>query len=467
MNELLEYYKDKNRVQSWADMYSSASRARVMYWFKSTNLRTLQTFVGTFTKFGEVENIPRSRWPTDSRGQEVHKQHVLSIIRSGLYSEESPGVFVKTAKGRLFADFIDNYQGTDDEKWLIIYMFLLDGVFDETKNYIVTRTNDLNENLKNNGVHNFTELAESMVRDSSQNIYQSGFFLVSSFYDENEFLQLYSQSNAADKSELSRYIESNLNLHSYSVDTLAKKYQTSGNYSRPMLLDDAKLVYVTSKVIAAQYSGYEDYIRWLVGVYSKYIEINQDRVIGYLLQDRTREVLEVVFQNLYDVGDAEIIEDELDEPELETAPEENVAERTGQDAPENKIDVTTVRGKRQNNKVFARRKPIVRQIANFQCELDSLNNCRYFTSASTGQNYIEVHHLIPQEFRNDFVYSIEVFANYIPLCAHCHRMIHLAVSRERESMVNYLHSRRSVRLASAGLEIQLSDLKDYYKIRSN
>jgi len=60
--------------------------------------------------------------------------------------------------------------------------------------------------------------------------------------------------------------------------------------------------------------------------------------------------------------------------------------------------------------------------------------------------YLEAHHFIPREFRNDFSYSIEVLANYITLCPRCHRQIHLAVDRERKHLINALYEDRKNRL---------------------
>ena len=82
------------------------------------------------------------------------------------------------------------------------------------------------------------------------------------------------------------------------------------------------------------------------------------------------------------------------------------------------------------------------------------------------KNYLELHHLIPREFRNDFSYSIEVLANYVTLCPRCHRQIHLAVDRERKHLINALYEERKGRLAIVGLGLDLSVIQDYYKIEA-
>ena len=105
---------------------------------------------------------------------------------------------------------------------------------------------------------------------------------------------------------------------------------------------------------------------------------------------------------------------------------------------------------------------------NYSCALEKINNCRpiYFTAKSNNENYLEVHHFIPREFRNDFSYSVEVLANYITLCPRCHRQIHLAVDRERKHLINALHEERKDRLELVGLKIDLSGIYEYYEIDS-
>lgn len=79
---------------------------------------------------------------------------------------------------------------------------------------------------------------------------------------------------------------------------------------------------------------------------------------------------------------------------------------------------------------------------------------------------MELHHLIPKEFRNDFSYSIEVLANYVTLCPRCHRQIHLSVDRERKHLINALLEERKNRLNLVGLPVDLRQMYEYYKIDS-
>ena len=59
-----------------------------------------------------------------------------------------------------------------------------------------------------------------------------------------------------------------------------------------------------------------------------------------------------------------------------------------------------------------RKKKQSRDLHNHTCVLKKLNGCKQFTAKATNKKYVEIHHIIPQEFRNEFENSIEVFANY-------------------------------------------------------
>ena len=137
------------------------------------------------------------------------------------------------------------------------------------------------------------------------------------------------------------------------------------------------------------------------------------------------------------------------------------------DRPEPRIDDTTLIGRQQLKSIFAMRKKIAREKANFKCELEQYKGCRYFTSKTTRHNYVEVHHFIPREFRNNFENSVDVLANYITLCPHCHKMIHLATDRERIDVIRFIFNQRKDRLTACGLTIELEELFQYYNIQEN
>ena len=92
--------------------------------------------------------------------------------------------------------------------------------------------------------------------------------------------------------------------------------------------------------------------------------------------------------------------------------------------------------------------------------------CAHISLLKKHQNYLEIHHLIPREFSNDFDTSIEILENYIVLCPKCHRKIHLAEDNERKHMINILFNNRVNLLNAKGINIELEQLYKYYNIES-
>ena len=102
----------------------------------------------------------------------------------------------------------------------------------------------------------------------------------------------------------------------------------------------------------------------------------------------------------------------------------------------------------------------------YKCELENFCKCasHYFTNKKNGKNYVEVHHLIPREFSNDFENSIEQIENYVALCPRCHKFIHFAVDRERKMALNYLYSNHIGGLELKGIGVTEDQFKQYYGI---
>ena len=224
-----------------------------------------------------------------------------------------------------------------------------------------------------------------------------------------------------------------------------------------MFIDESKVFYFTLVLEQTRSANPRNVIEGLLNRYYflyKKIDIKKIKSFIYI-----KSILDVFYSIFIDILD---IKEELTE-ETQTAVEHMELEETG---PQNYIDDTTIDGRRIVKQIFALKKIRAREIANYKCSLEKLNNCRYFTSKASTKRYIEVNHLIPQEFRNEFPNSIEVFANYTTLCSHCHAMLHKAVDNERKPLINYLYNERSGKLEAMGVGIELNLLYEFYKIDS-
>ena len=98
--------------------------------------------------------------------------------------------------------------------------------------------------------------------------------------------------------------------------------------------------------------------------------------------------------------------------------------------------------------------------ADFKCEVDI--NHKTFKRRGKKIDYTEPHHLIPLKFFNEFENSLDVEANIVSLCSHCHNLVHYGDGAEE--IIEFLWKERKNELKSAGIEIELDNLKCYYNL---
>ncbi len=461
---LVDIYKEKNLDQRWFTSHTSLGKSASgrMFEYTNTNFRTQKTFIDVFPTFLEIENLPRDQWPRRGHGQEKHKHHVINMIQSKLFRKDVDNLYSKTAKGQSYGEFIEaNFE--DAEKWLVNYLFLLNGYYTNRKNYIIYRVKEdlLGFLLSVDGI------TEELLVDSARKLLaseslgtalRSTFFYIHSFYDDSDFLINYLRSPEEEREELAQYIESNLSTETFTC-CVSKKYKPSGNFNHKMLIDETKVFLLTLLFVHSKSPNMGNLQEIFVENYNTAIAPIDQALVSEYLQNHKR-----VFEPIF----AEILE--LEEIEIAIADvvgvEDQPVEVEDRDIAEDYIDETSEDGKQKIKAVYNLRKRQARAQSGYACALETMNNCRsvYFTAKANGKNYLELHHLIPREFRNNFSYSIEVLANYVTLCPRCHRQIHLAVDRERKPLINALFDDRKDRLKIVGLGLELKDIYDYYKI---
>ena len=93
--------------------------------------------------------------------------------------------------------------------------------------------------------------------------------------------------------------------------------------------------------------------------------------------------------------------------------------------------------------------------AQYQCEHNPAHMT--FIARSTGQAYMEGHHLIPMKYQSQFDCGIDVYANVVCLCPTCHRLLHFGRDTERRHAVEQLFDLRSERLTHSGIDLSKKD----------
>ncbi len=460
---LLEIYKEKNRNNDWFTDHSSLAKGASgrMFEYTSTNFRTQDTFTDDFLKFLEIENKSRDTWPKQgNHGQEIHKQYVTNMIQSKLFKKDANELFSRTSKGLLYTDFID-LKTPESDRWFINYLFLLNGYYLNRKNYIIDRIKEdlLGYFLSTDGITKDLLIKEAKLllkATSFSATIRSHFFYFHSFYNDSDFLICYLRSTSEEKEELASYIEENLKNENFQC-CMSKKYQPGGNFNKIMLFDETKVFLLTLLFLESRKVELDTY-KIFFESYDKNISSLNNDVLNYLYKNRN--VFDPIFEDILDLEEIEIV----DFPTaLETI---QISQLENNDIAEDYIDETSETGRQKIKAIYNLRKRQARMLGSYKCALETINNCKpiYFTSKTSGKNYLELHHFLPREFRNDFSHSIEVLANYITLCPRCHRQIHLALDRERKHLINSLYSDRKFRLEIVGLKTDLKEIYEYYNI---
>ena len=466
---LLEIYKKKNEDKKWFTDHSTLGKgvAGRMFEYTNTNFRTQGAFTAQFLKFLEIENKPREEWAKqEHHGQEVDKHRVVNMIQSKLFKKEVDGLYSRTTKGLLYDAFVKMETLSEDDSWFINYLFLLNGYYLNRKNYIIYR---IKENLLGHllSVDGITE--DSLIKDarnllaadSFDAILKNNFFYIHSFYNDSDFLINYLRSTEEEKIELADYIAENLRTKNFRC-CISAKYQPSGNFNKNMLADEARVFLLTLLFIQSKAVNLSNIYEVFVANFKDNIGTLNVRLVSDYLHEH-KDIFDPIFIDVLELDDIEMVVSE--DVVVETI---KLAEIDQKDKAEDYIDETSETGRLKIKAVYNIRKRQARILGKYTCGLEKINNCRpiYFTAKINGKNYLELHHLIPREFRNDFSYSIEVLANYVTLCPRCHRQIHLAVDRERKHLINALFEERKDRLAVVGLGLDLSVIQDYYKIEA-
>jgi 5-methylcytosine-specific restriction enzyme A len=109
----------------------------------------------------------------------------------------------------------------------------------------------------------------------------------------------------------------------------------------------------------------------------------------------------------------------------------------------------------------ARISKVALEEANFKCEVEGSHLT--FVSKSSGQQFVEAHHLVPMEYQSEFSYSIDVPENIVALCPNCHRKIHLSVGAEQSPLIDLLFSKRLGLLKARGIIVDSNKTHSFYK----
>jgi len=100
------------------------------------------------------------------------------------------------------------------------------------------------------------------------------------------------------------------------------------------------------------------------------------------------------------------------------------------------------------------------ELSRFNCEYGEAH--KLFISKATGCRYVEVHHVIPLDFQDDFrEKKLDHLNNLYSLCPYCHAAVHHAEGRIARKLLSKMYDERSI-----GFHFGISKLQlfQYYSV---
>ncbi len=396
---------------------------------------------------------------SNTTGQEENKQHTVRMRNSWLFQEKN-GIFYKTKRGIVFRKMLEEPNLTTEEKRILCLILILPGYFYDIPNYLFRRTNKLFDYCIDAGytTQEILQLQQEFLvlgirnKASKETLMQHDYFYIGNFMEpysnDINFLRQFYKATDKERLELKNYVVKDTNGKR---DILRHKYKNGGNFTKSTLLDTTWILWLCKTIQNGNIFDYDDFINIVLKTYKKIFDIEETHVRDFLTTYHS--IFEIIYRDLYNITE-------------NTMPIRTKRTLTTKDIDKiGVIDPTDTEGKEKLKEVSDTLKRIARQESLYHCIMEEYSGCKYFTSKETKQNYLEVHHLIPRAVANRFTDSIEVLANYVPLCPTCHRRIHLAVDREREDMIRFIYNKRKKDLEDKGIVIeQIDELFNFYGI---
>lgn len=472
---ILDYYLEQNKNKSYVDEYQSTAKKKSgsTFWHTNVNFRSIFSFVEAFLKFIKYDNKDRKEWEVyKNNNEQKAKQWTVRMQQSKFFQKDKEkGTYKLTAKGFAFENFanlINDSRCTfkKNEEWIIIFYFILNAYFDLKPNYILKKSIEIYNTLIINGFsrdyinYAFLDLLKKSEKLKKVELFKMDAFWILTFYKDKSFLELYREASNDEKMKLFDYVIQCSNLTKSEIikhnDLISKKYVSGGQYTVGTFVDDVKTLFVAYNVYQ---NNNVDCFSLLENIFTEVKKFDCKVNYGHLVEfvEKNKDVFEVVFNEA-------ILNKNID---TELNDLVDIEEEFDSDISNDKVDDTTIKNQKQLRRTSQILKRIAKEKNKFHCELETLNRCKYFTSKENNKNYLEIHHLIPFEFSNEFEASLEVIENYVALCPHCHRLLHFGVDRERKTVLTYLFNDRVKKLEDKNIKITLEELLAFYGFDEN
>lgn len=268
---ILEYYRKQQQNIDWLTKFQSTSTAKSGKTFSyiNTNFREISAFFDQTIKFSKKNGLERNDWNDfQKKGQEKDKHRVINLLNAGFYKFET-NCYLITPKGLTLLDLANVEKLNSVDKWLFIFLLLLDYKTEDRDFDILKTTKIVFESLNKVGLTDIEIMSlikKGFYLDSKYELFEKDIFWLVSFVRDPSFLEIFLRSSENDKRLLFESVEVNSKIKN-STDLIAHKYKSGGVYTSMTFVDDLKVLYFTKIVLDAKEENQYDYLKLIIDSY--------------------------------------------------------------------------------------------------------------------------------------------------------------------------------------------------------
>lgn len=457
-NDLLNFYINRHLMPEWL---VECEEHQYIFSFQNSS----------FTQAMDFENAAVRAEPhlglteKEIKGNVIPAYAYTNLIRAKLFVIRN-GVLTITAKGRLLLN-IAKSGFNPREKWILYLLLTLDSHYHFKLNDIINNINGAFSQLRNAGytkpeLYSILSTFVTVKEHNFEHAFSMDFLILGTLFFDKEFLVKYRNSNMEAKMRLHNYILKNYLDSSYQC-VLSYRFRKSEISMQSALIESAKTLFYLDKLLSAYPSSVGKMADILLTSYNDLFRINIKKLFRFIMENE--HVFTMIYINVF--GNPEETYEENDyNRRLINMRKESLSDEEVQNLLNETVDYTTSETVSLIGRISILFSTYSKQESGYKCLLDDIYDCRYFIGANSDKNYLESHMLIPRAFATEFDRSIELLANYIPLCPYCHKRLHSAEPQVCAEILNHLFDLRKDALTQAGIRIDINKLMTMYGLEN-
>lgn len=294
---ILDYYKDKNLDSVWVEKFQSTAENQFGKFFNliNVNFRNVKSYYSQLIFFKGKDGLKRSEMGIYSTTkQTIVKQKIQPLECAGFITEDDEKRIYITNKGKLAISIYESDNFNDREKWLIMYMLLLDFNFKGNELDLIKSVLEFSSEMKKYDMSASTlmkHLQSVLFVTDKQILFRKDIFWLISFYKDEKFIKLYLSSTKEEKEELASYVIT-CSKDDKTKDCIAHKYKSGGQYNPSMFNDDVNIILFTLILLALQDKDYYNFIKIVAKIYPT---INCDKICKFIKENDT--IFDICYSN--------------------------------------------------------------------------------------------------------------------------------------------------------------------------